>query len=125
MDTSPQSSLYTPLPAVDKPATDLTPGMTIEVELWFWVHCLCCVLQVQEEERRRNESHLMTLVSDSISAMVFFAMFARDTQGRTALFNTLGRLFAGLSDIAKAVLIILVADTLLGYHSEEGERDQG
>lgn len=80
-------------------------------------HCA----QVQEEERHKNEANLMTLVSDSISAMVFFAMFVRDTAGRTALFNTIGRLFEGLSDIAKAVLIILVADTLLGYHSEEGE----
>eukprot|EP00879_Flechtneria_rotunda_P020537 GHRR01021609.1.p1 GENE.GHRR01021609.1~~GHRR01021609.1.p1 ORF type:complete len:124 (+),score=30.77 GHRR01021609.1:225-596(+) len=62
----------------------------------------------------------MTLVSDSISAMVFFMMFVRDTDGRRALFNTIGRLFEGLSDIAKAVMIILVADTLLGYHSEEG-----
>jgi CemA family len=63
----------------------------------------------------------MTLVSDSISAMVFFAMFVRDVDARSALFSTIGRLFEGLSDIAKAVLIILVADTLLGYHSEEGE----
>ncbi len=34
-----------------------------------------------------------------------------------ALFNTISRLFDGLSDIAKAVAIILIADTLLGYHS--------
>lgn len=62
----------------------------------------------------------MTLVSDSISAMVFFVMFVRDNTGRAAIFNTIGRLFEGLSDIAKAVMIILAADTLLGYHSEEG-----
>lgn len=77
-------------------------------------------LEVQEEERKHNESNLMTLVSDSISAMVLFTLLARDSDGRSALFNTIGRLFEGLSDIAKAVLIILVADTLLGYHSEEG-----
>eukprot|EP00775_Hariotina_reticulata_P008706 gene8706-8887_t len=77
-------------------------------------------LEVQEEERHKNEASLMTLVSDSISAMVFFAMFLRDNDGRQALLSTIGRLFEGLSDIAKAVLIILVADTLLGYHSEEG-----
>jgi hypothetical protein len=34
-----------------------------------------------------------------------------------ALFNTLSRLFDGLSDIAKAVAIILIADTLLGAPS--------
>ncbi|WIA38714.1 hypothetical protein OEZ86_002014 [Tetradesmus obliquus] len=77
-------------------------------------------LEVQEEERQHNEANLMTAVSDSISAMVFFLLFVRDTQGRAAIFNTLGRLFEGLSDIAKAVMIILIADTLLGYHSEEG-----
>jgi hypothetical protein len=80
----------------------------------------CFVLQFQEEEREKNESNLVTLVSDSISAMVFFTMFVRDNDAREALFSTLGRLFEGLSDIAKAVMIILVADTLLGYHSEEG-----
>lgn len=82
--------------------------------------CLLACLQFQEEEREKNEANLMTLVSDSISAMVFFIMFVRDTDAREALFSTIGRLFEGLSDIAKAVLIILVADTLLGYHSEEG-----
>lgn len=84
--------------------------------------CMCFLrLQFQEEEREKNEANLMTLVSDSISAMVFFIMFVRDNDARQALFSTIGRLFEGLSDIAKAVLIILVADTLLGYHSEEGE----
>lgn len=78
------------------------------------------LLQYQEEEREKNEASLMTLVSDSISAMVFFIMFVRDNDAREALFSTIGRLFEGLSDIAKAVMIILIADTLLGYHSEEG-----
>jgi hypothetical protein len=83
-------------------------------------YVLCLLLQFQEEEREKNERGLMTVVSDSISAMVLFVMVVRDTEGRSALFNTLGRLFEGLSDIAKAVMIILIADTLLGYHSEEG-----
>jgi hypothetical protein len=52
--------------------------------------------------------------------MVAIAILARDTSGRNAMTSTLSRLFEGLSDIAKAVGIILVADTLLGYHSEEG-----
>lgn len=83
------------------------------------------MLQFQEEEREKNEASLMTLISDSISAMVFFIMFVRDNDARQALFSTIGRLFEGLSDIAKAVMIILVADTLLGYHSEEGEWPAG
>lgn len=47
-------------------------------------------------------------------------MLTNESPGRYALFNTIARLFEGLSDLAKAILIILVADTLLGYHSEEG-----
>ncbi len=50
-------------------------------------------LEVVEEERQRNESNLMTLVSDSISGMLLTFILARDVDGRTALFNTLGRLF--------------------------------
>ncbi len=46
-------------------------------------------------------------------------MLLQRTDGRTALFSTISRLFEGLSDIAKAVMIILIADTMLGYHSEE------
>jgi hypothetical protein len=46
--------------------------------------------------------------------MVFALLFARDVVGRNALSSTIGRLFEGLSDIAKAVLIILVADTVRG-----------
>ncbi|KAI8471925.1 MAG: CemA family-domain-containing protein [Monoraphidium minutum] len=76
--------------------------------------------ELQEEERHRNESGLITLVCDSTSVMTLTVLMARDTAGRSALFNTIGRLFEGLSDIAKAVAIILIADTMLGYHSEEG-----
>ena len=36
------------------------------------------------------------------------------------LFRTMGRIFSGLSDTAKAFIIIAVTDILLGYHSEEG-----
>lgn len=76
--------------------------------------------EVQEEERHHNEVILINAVSDSITSLALFAIFSQSTRGRDALFNTLSRLFYGLSDIAKAVGIILVADTLLGYHSEEG-----
>jgi len=77
-------------------------------------------LEVQEEERKANENRVVTLLSDSISGTVFFGIIVRASDGRTALFNTISRLFEGLSDIAKALAIILIADTLLGYHSEEG-----
>lgn len=91
----------------------------------------------------------MNLLSDSTAALTLFAMLLRNTEGRTALFSTCGRVISGLSDTAKAFLIIAGAclgvcvpgqgcslvhasslhcstvslagtDILLGYHSEEG-----
>lgn len=77
-------------------------------------------LEVQEEEREHNEQNLVTVVSDSVSFTLFVGFLSQRTEGRRALASTIERLFTGLSDIAKAVLLILVADTVLGYHSEEG-----
>lgn len=77
-------------------------------------------VEFAEEERHHNEQNLITVVSDSISGLMLFAILSQQSRGRQALFNTISRLFEGLSDIAKAVAIILVADTMLGYHSEEG-----
>lgn len=76
--------------------------------------------ELEEEERQHNEQTLITVVSDSVSGIMLFGMLLQKSRGRQALYNTITRLFEGLSDIAKAVLIILIADTLLGYHSEEG-----
>jgi len=76
--------------------------------------------EVEEEERKANEQNLLTVVSDSTSSTMLFGLLSQQTRSRQAFFNTLSRLFDGLSDIAKAVMIILIADTLLGYHSEEG-----
>jgi len=76
--------------------------------------------EVEEEEREANERNLLTVVSDSVAGIVLFSLMVQQTRGRQALFSTMSRLFEGLSDIAKAVMIILIADTLLGYHSEEG-----
>ena len=75
---------------------------------------------MEEEERQHNEQNLITVVSDSVSSIMLFSILVQKTRGRQAIFNTISRLFEGLSDIAKAVMIILIADTLLGYHSEEG-----
>ena len=93
------------------------PPMT---ELQMFEHLAEFAAEVQEEERHHNETILINAVSDSVSFATFAGILAQPTRSREATKNTLARLFYGLSDIAKAVLIILVADTLLGYHSEEG-----
>lgn len=73
-----------------------------------------------DEMREANKQSLLNVVSDSTSATVFFVLLVRDNSPRAILFRTIGRVFTGLSDTAKAFIIILVTDTLLGYHSEEG-----
>ena len=72
------------------------------------------------EKREENKRALLNIVSDSTSAAVFFLLLVRDNSPRAILFRTIGRVFTGLSDTAKAFIIILATDTLLGYHSEEG-----
>lgn len=77
-------------------------------------------VHLEEEFREANKKALLNVVSDLTSASVFFVMLARQVPERQILFRTIGRVFTGLSDTAKAFLIILITDILLGYHSEEG-----
>ncbi len=58
-------------------------------------------LEFEDEERHHNEQALITVISDSISGIMLFGILAQQSRGRQALFNTLSRLFEGLSDIAK------------------------
>jgi hypothetical protein len=74
----------------------------------------------EAEARAANKRALLNVVSDSTAGVAAFAVLLRDGSQRAILFRTIGRVFTGLSDTAKAFLIILVTDTLLGYHSEEG-----
>lgn len=92
----------------------------VMAEMKIFEHLAEFAAEVQEEERDHNETILINAVSDTISSLLLFGILSQQTRGRQSLFNTLSRLFYGLSDIAKAVGIILIADTLLGYHSEEG-----
>ena len=77
-------------------------------------------LEFSAAKREENKRALLNIVSDSTSAAIFFILLVRDNSPRAILFRTIGRIFTGLSDTAKAFIIILVTDTLLGYHSEEG-----
>ncbi|KAK9815440.1 hypothetical protein WJX72_003688 [[Myrmecia] bisecta] len=67
-----------------------------------------------------NMHALLNLLSDGASATTLFTILLRNHEGRGNLFRTLGRFFSGLSDTAKAFIIIAATDILLGYHSEEG-----
>lgn len=73
-----------------------------------------------EDMRADNRQSLLNVISDSSSGVALFVILLQKNSQRAILFRTIGRVFTGLSDTAKAFLIILVTDTLLGYHSEEG-----
>lgn len=76
--------------------------------------------ELVEHFTERNKHNVLNAVSDSITAFTGFGILLKDTEGRGILFRTLGRIFSGLSDTAKAFMIIASTDILLGYHSEEG-----
>ncbi|KAK9868997.1 hypothetical protein WJX84_006948 [Apatococcus fuscideae] len=87
-------------------------------EMWSELHHEA--VEIQEQMITRNKGAILNLVSDSTSALSLFGILVQDTEDRLMLFRTMGRIFSGLSDTAKAFIIIAVTDILLGYHSEEG-----
>ena len=77
-------------------------------------------LHIADEFKEKNKRAYLNVVSDSVAGTVFFIMLVRNSVQRQVLFRTISRVFSGLSDTAKAFIIIAVTDTLLGYHSEDG-----
>ena len=63
-------------------------------------------LHLAEGFRERNRTALLNLLSDSTIALTGFVLLLRNSEGRGALFGTIGRVFSGFSDTAKAFLII-------------------
>jgi hypothetical protein len=75
--------------------------------------------EYKEEKRDEKRIGRMHLVSDTIS--FFTAVIALKTrrEGFILVRNFTGRISKGLSQTAKAFMLILIADILMGYHSEE------
>lgn len=59
-----------------------------------------------EEFKDRKRQALLHLLSDGAAGTTFFLMLAFMRELRVSLFSTVGRIFGGLSDTAKAFLII-------------------
>jgi hypothetical protein len=74
------------------------------------------------EEEKRNEMRvgMVNIISDTVTLCTFFVTLALGNEGREMLTNTIGRVSQGMSQTGKAFVLILVADILMGYHSEEG-----
>jgi hypothetical protein len=62
--------------------------------------------------RSRNEAALVRLISDTVGGATLGAMLVAPSPGRSAFFGAVGRVFSGLSDMAKAFLIIACAFSL-------------
>jgi len=76
--------------------------------------------EIRDDFREENKQSLLNVISDAITGILISVILAGNHNGRKTLFRTIGRVFGGLSDTAKAFLIIASTDILLGYHSEEG-----
>jgi CemA family len=79
------------------------------------------------EFREDNKQALLNVISDSITGILLFVILASNHEGREVLFRTVGRVFGGLSDTAKAFLIIASTDILLGWAAgtERSEQEDG
>eukprot|EP00892_Ulva_mutabilis_P010826 jgi/Ulvmu1/8115/UM040_0010.1 len=76
--------------------------------------------EFEHEKREEIRIGLVNIISDSVTISVFLVTLAAHVEGRTALTNTIGRISQGMSQTGKAFILILAADVLMGYHSEEG-----
>ena len=75
----------------------------------------CLLQELVLEFREDNKQALLNVISDSITGILLFVILASNHEGREVLFRTVGRVFGGLSDTAKAFLIIASTDILLGW----------
>jgi hypothetical protein len=76
--------------------------------------------EYEHEKKEEIRSGLVNIVSDSVTIVTFSVILIMRADGRQALTNTIGRISQGMSQTGKAFILILAADVLMGYHSEEG-----
>lgn len=76
--------------------------------------------EVAEDFRNRGSDAIKNVFADIFSAVVFTIFLLVSRQEIEALKLFMDRIIYGLSDSAKAFIIILVTDTFLGYHSPHG-----
>ena len=76
--------------------------------------------EFEHEKQHEMRVGVVNLISDSITLVTFLIVLAKRNEGRRILTNTIGRVSQGMSQTGKAFILILVADVLMGYHSEEG-----
>lgn len=76
--------------------------------------------EYEHEKQEEIRVGLVNIISDSVTIVTFGVILTMRADGRQALTNTIGRISQGMSQTGKAFILILAADVLMGYHSEEG-----
>lgn len=77
-------------------------------------------LMLAEEYREGNTQVIKNITADFLSLIAFSTLILRGQTQLKILKQFLSKLAAGLSDSAKAFLIILVSDMFVGFHSSYG-----
>ncbi|BAY59401.1 proton transport protein (plasmid) [Leptolyngbya boryana NIES-2135] len=78
------------------------------------------VVDLAEEYRKGNTEVIKNLTADFLALTVFLILILKSQSQLKNLKRFLGQLLAGLSDSAKAFLIILFTDIFVGFHSSYG-----
>nr|YP_010330336.1 chloroplast envelope membrane protein [Rhodella violacea]UNJ18052.1 chloroplast envelope membrane protein [Rhodella violacea] len=77
-------------------------------------------LEIAEEYSSESASAIKNILSDSFSVAAFIAFIVGGKRQISILNSFLNELIYGLSDTAKAFLIILGTDIFVGFHSSHG-----
>ena len=76
---------------------------------------------VEREMVMSNKHKLENLLSDLSFLVMFVFLLVKERAARGIMFRAASRFWlSGMSDTAKAFVLISIADIVMGYHSEEG-----
>jgi CemA family len=76
--------------------------------------------EVEEEFRERSSDAVKNVFADLISVVAFILIIINSKREIAVLKSFIDELIYGLSDSAKAFIIILLTDTFVGFHSPHG-----
>jgi hypothetical protein len=78
------------------------------------------VSEIAEEYRYRSGEAIQNIFADLLAFVVFWLVLLSNRRGLAALKSMLDEVAYGLSDSAKAFIIILLTDMFVGFHSPHG-----
>ncbi|MEG3438001.1 proton extrusion protein PcxA [Pannus brasiliensis CCIBt3594] len=78
------------------------------------------VEKIAEKFRHQSNSAISNILADLVGLVAFTTVIFLDRSGVVATKNFLGEVIYGLSDSAKAFILILLTDIFVGFHSPHG-----